>query len=209
MTSLADNLKNKDNLKSNNDVNENINTTQNICLSSKSNKKFYLPKNYAIISNLIKRIIIDDDDEEDDEDNNNKSNKKEVIPLENVSDDILKKIVNFLKIYHNNPYKDFSRPLSSNDISDFVSKEYVDFLNIENEFLYDLTEAANYMDIPPLLELCCAKLATMIKGKSIEEVKNTFEIELTEEEEEIIRNEHKFYIAEQNENNDKSQCKSE
>merc|ERR1719471_2553528 len=31
---------------------------------------------------------------------------------------------------------------------------------------------ANYMDLPSLLHLGCAKIATLIKGKSPEEIKN-------------------------------------
>src|SRR5262249_51624593 len=36
--------------------------------------------------------------------------------------------------------------------------------------LYDLTLAANYMDIPGLLELCAAKIASLIKGAPSDKV---------------------------------------
>lgn len=36
--------------------------------------------------------------------------------------------------------------------------------------------AANYMDIKSLLDLCCAKVASMIKGKTTEEIRKTFNI---------------------------------
>jgi hypothetical protein len=39
------------------------------------------------------------------------------------------------------------------------------FINIPNqEELLELLLAANYLDIKSLIELCCAKVATMIKG---------------------------------------------
>ena len=37
--------------------------------------------------------------------------------------------------------------------------------------------AANFMDIKPLLELTCAKIASVIKGKSPEEIQNIFKME--------------------------------
>ena len=37
--------------------------------------------------------------------------------------------------------------------------------------------AANFMDIKPLLELTCAKIASVIKGKSPEEIQNEFKME--------------------------------
>jgi S-phase kinase-associated protein 1 len=49
--------------------------------------------------------------------------------------------------------------------------------------------AANYLDIKSLIELCCAKVATMIKGKSPEEIRQQFGIvnDFTPEEESQIR----------------------
>ena len=48
--------------------------------------------------------------------------------------------------------------------------------------------------IKPLLDLCCAKIASMIKGKSPEEIRETFGIEndFTPEEEARLREEHKW-----------------
>jgi len=45
--------------------------------------------------------------------------------------------------------------------------------------------AANYLDIKSLLDLGCAKIATLIKGKSPEEIRKTFNIinDFTPEEE--------------------------
>lgn len=40
-----------------------------------------------------------------------------------------------------------------------------EFIDIKNqEELLELLLAANYLDIKSLIELCCAKVATMIKG---------------------------------------------
>ena len=62
--------------------------------------------------------------------------------------------------------------------------------------LFELILAANYMDIKMLLDLSCAKVASMIKGKSPEEIRKTFNIknDFTPEEEAAIREENKCVL---------------
>lgn len=50
------------------------------------------------------------------------------------------------------------------------------------------------MDIKPLLDLCCAKVASMIKGKTPEAIRKTFNIvnDFTPEEEAAIIAENKW-----------------
>ncbi len=69
-----------------------------------------------------------------------------------------------------------------------------DFVNIEQETLFELILAANYMDIKSLLDLTCAKVASMIKGKTPEQIRQTFNIrkDFTEEEEKQIIDENKW-----------------
>lgn len=43
-------------------------------------------------------------------------------------------------------------------------------------FVLPLLQAANFLNIKPLLDLTCAKIATKIKGKSVEEIRKTFNI---------------------------------
>lgn len=61
-----------------------------------------------------------------------------------------------------------------------------------NNELFELTLAANYLDIRPLLDLCCARIASFIKGKSPEEIRKNLNIEMdfTPEEEAQIRAEN-------------------
>ena len=69
-----------------------------------------------------------------------------------------------------------------------------DFVNIEQETLFELILAANYMDIKPLLDLTCASVASLIKGKSPEDIRRTFNIQndFTPEEEAQVREENKW-----------------
>ena len=60
--------------------------------------------------------------------------------------------------------------------------------------LFQLILAANYMDIKSLLDLTCAKVASMLKGKTPEEIQKTFNIvnDFTPEEEAQVREENKW-----------------
>jgi hypothetical protein len=53
------------------------------------------------------------------------------------------------------------------------------------------------MEVTQLLNLCCAHIASTIKGKSIEEVEQEWgDLELTDEEKTQIENEKKFFTME-------------
>nr|CAG8505232.1 1660_t:CDS:2 [Entrophospora candida] len=58
----------------------------------------------------------------------------------------------------------------------------------------EFCKAANYLDIKPLLDLACKTVANMIKSKSPEEIRRTFNIEndFTPEEEEQVRKENEW-----------------
>ena len=45
-----------------------------------------------------------------------------------------------------------------------------DFIDVECERISELILAANYLDISGLLDLACAKIASLIKGKTPEEI---------------------------------------
>jgi S-phase kinase-associated protein 1 len=101
----------------------------------------------------------------------------EVIPLPNVKKVILEKIVTFCTYAKDNPTPEIEKPLRSSNLADVVPQWYAQFVELEQETLFELILAANYMDIKPLLELSCAKVASMIKGKSIPEIRKFFNIE--------------------------------
>lgn len=64
---------------------------------------------------------------------------------------------------------------------------------MDQEVLFELILAANYMDVKALLDLCCAKVASMMKGKTAEQIRKTFNIvnDFTPEEEAAIIAENK------------------
>ncbi|VAH54324.1 unnamed protein product [Triticum turgidum subsp. durum] len=69
-----------------------------------------------------------------------------------------------------------------------------EFVKVDQATLLDLILAANYLNIKGLLDLTCQTVADMIKGKTPEEIRKTFNIknDFTPEEEAEIRRENQW-----------------
>eukprot|EP00246_Nothoceros_aenigmaticus_P014595 TRINITY_DN565_c0_g1_i1.p1 TRINITY_DN565_c0_g1~~TRINITY_DN565_c0_g1_i1.p1 ORF type:complete len:159 (-),score=42.79 TRINITY_DN565_c0_g1_i1:678-1154(-) len=113
------------------------------------------------------------------------------IPLPNVSSKILAKVIEYCK-YHVEAQK-------SSDDKPAVAEDEIktwdqDFVKVDQATLFDLILAANYLNIKNLLDLTCQTVADMIKGKSPEEIRKTFNIknDFTPEEEEEVRRENQW-----------------
>lgn len=139
----------------------------------------------ALIFVLAIIVIIITEDNEDD---------TPEIPLPNVKADVLKKVIEFCEHHKEEPMTEIEKPLKSQQMSEVVQKWYADFVNVEQVLLFELILAANYMDIKPLLDLTCATVASMIKGKTPEEIRTTFNIsnDFSPEEEAQVREENKW-----------------
>ena len=88
--------------------------------------------------------------------------------------------------HRNDNPPEIEKPLRHSNLNELVDAYDAKFIDIENlEDLFDIILAANYLDIKSLLDLSCAKVATLIKGKSPEEIRKTFNIpnDFTPEEE--------------------------
>ncbi|CAG8571743.1 13205_t:CDS:2 [Ambispora leptoticha] len=115
------------------------------------------------------------------------------IPLPNVNEKVLKKVLEWCEhhVKDAQPTNDDDDSRRRNtDIEDWDQK----FLNVEQDMLFEIILAANYLDIKPLLDIGCKTVANMIKGKSPEEIRQTFNIinDFTPEEEEQIRKENEW-----------------
>lgn len=132
----------------------------------------------------------DDDEKEEEEDNKNLME----IPLPNVKSEILRKVIEFCEHYRTEPMSEIEKPLKSANMTDVVQTWYSDFVELEQVVLFELILAANYMDIKPLLDLTCATVASMIKGKSPEDIRATFNItnDFSPEEEAQVREENRW-----------------
>jgi len=117
----------------------------------------------------------------------------EAVPLPNVNAAILKKVIEWAEHHKNDPptaEEDENKEKRTDDISSWDST----FLQVDQGTLFELILAANYLDIKGLLDTTCKTVANMIKGKSPEEIRKTFNIknDFTPSEEEQVRKENEW-----------------
>ena len=152
-----------------------------ITLATMDGETMQVEKDIAMKSVLIRGIVEDSGVEDD-------------VPLPSIKKPILEKVIGYCRHIHQNPPPEIDKPLRSNNLNDVVSDWYADFVNLDQEVLFELILAANFLDIKSLLELACAKVASMIKGMSIQETRKFFNIEndFSPEEEAQIMDENKW-----------------
>ncbi|XP_073278612.1 SKP1-like protein 1A [Primulina huaijiensis] len=118
------------------------------------------------------------------------------IPLPNVTSKILTKVIEYCKRHvQAESEADVADgvTMAADKLPDDVLKKFdTEFVDVDQDTLFDLILAANYLNIRNLLDLTCQTVADMIKGKSPEEVRKLFNIinDYTPEEEEEVRKEN-------------------
>ncbi|KAH3756147.1 cytosolic glycoprotein FP21 [Pelomyxa schiedti] len=109
------------------------------------------------------------------------------IPLPNVTVKILNKVIQYCDYHHKNPSPDDKRDEKERRLDDIAPWD-LEYTKVDQETLFQLILAANYLDIKPLLDLTCKTVALMMKGKTPAEIRKTFNILTpTPEEEEEVR----------------------
>ncbi|KAI9352998.1 putative negative regulator sulfur controller-3 [Zopfochytrium polystomum] len=155
-----------------------------IKLTSSDGQEFAVEKKVADRSVLLKNMLEDVGDADT------------PIPLPNVTAKILKKVIEYCTHHKDDPIV-----VAENDAFDAARKRSDDidewdatYIKVDNEELFEIILAANYLDIKPLLDLGCKTVANMIKGKTAEQIREMFNIEndFTPEEEEQIRRENEW-----------------
>jgi len=118
----------------------------------------------------------------------------QAIPIPNVNEAVLRKVIEWCDHHKSDPIpvadEDSDSRKKSTDIEEWDQK----FMQVDQEMLFEIILAANYLDIKPLLDVGCKTVANMIKGKSPEEIRKTFNIQndFTPEEEDQIRRENEW-----------------
>mmetsp|Transcript_106585 Transcript_106585/g.200755 ORF Transcript_106585/g.200755 Transcript_106585/m.200755 type:complete len:349 (-) Transcript_106585:109-1155(-) len=108
---------------------------------------------------------------------------------------ILKKVLEYCAYHMNVPVSEIQKPLRSTDLRECGASDWdADYVDIPQELLFELVLAANSLNIKSLLDLLCAKVASMIKGKTTEEIRKQFNIvnDFTPEEEARVREENRW-----------------
>ncbi|KAE8818571.1 SKP1-like protein 1B [Hordeum vulgare] len=160
-----------------------------ITLKSSDGEEFDVDKMVAMESVTLRHMI-----EDECADN--------AIPLPNVNSKILSKVIEYCKQHvqaspkpaHSVAADATSAPAAAPAPTEDLKRWDAEFIKIDQATLYDLILAANYLDIKGLLDLTCQTVADMIKGKTPEEIRKTFNIEndFTSEEEAEIRKENQW-----------------
>jgi len=102
------------------------------------------------------------------------SGDDEIIPLPNVNSAILKKVIQWATYHKDDPPAPEDDENREKNLE--ISTWDQDFLKVDQGTLFELILAANYLDIKGLLDVTCKAVASMIKGKTPEEVRRTFNI---------------------------------
>uniref|UniRef100_F6GZT1 SKP1-like protein n=1 Tax=Vitis vinifera TaxID=29760 RepID=F6GZT1_VITVI len=153
-----------------------MSSSRKITLKSSDGEAFDVDEAVALESQTIKHMI-----EDDCADNG--------IPLPNVTSKILSKVIEYCKKHVEAP-----KPEERSGVDEELKAWDADFVKVDQATLFDLILAANYLNIKSLLDLTCQTVADMIKGKTPEEIRKTFNIknDFTPEEEEEVRRENQW-----------------
>ncbi|WVZ65722.1 hypothetical protein U9M48_015038 [Paspalum notatum var. saurae] len=158
-----------------------------LVLYSNDGERFDVPESVARQSGTIRGMI-----EDGCTDNG--------IPLPNVHSSILCKVIEYCKKHveargEGGDGAAAEPTAATNKATEDELKAFdADFVKVDQTTLFDLILAANYMNIKELLDLTCQTVADMIKGKTPEEIRKTFNIknDFTPEEEEEVRRENQW-----------------
>lgn len=85
----------------------------------------------------------------------------EEVPLLDVKAPTLRKIVEYMEHYKDAKPPEIEKPLRSSKMEQVVPEWDAKFVDAPQETLFELILGANYMDIKPLLDLTCAKVASV------------------------------------------------
>lgn len=113
------------------------------------------------------------------------------IPLPNVTSQVLTEVLKYMEHLQDNPLPHTEEDTAKRELTEWEQK----FCSaLDQATLFELILAANYLDSPKLLDVSCKAAAGMIRGKTTEEIRETFHIvnDFTPEEEEQIRKENEW-----------------
>ena len=146
---------------------------EEITLISSDNHPIKVDSKSAQKSLLLKKIISE----------SNKGNEE--LKLNNIRYDILKRIVEYLEYYRNKVPKEIPKPTPSENLNSFLDDwdfKFINNINLDDTF--ELMNGASELSIQSLLDLASSKVASILKSKSIEDIRSLFSTgeELSEKE---------------------------
>lgn len=118
------------------------------------------------------------------------------LPVPNVTGSVLEKIVSYCTYHTDHP--DEGTDEKKDNRSEEVRTWDEEFCKIDQTKIFELILATNFLDILPLMDLLCQNVADNLRGKTPEEIRQTFNIanDFTPEEEEQVRKENSWCESE-------------
>jgi S-phase kinase-associated protein 1 len=138
-------------------------------------QSFLVKRNVVDMSITLKNLLEDTGDDVE----------THVVPLPNVSSATLSKVLEYCK-YHVDAHSE-----------DEKKAWEAEFVKLDQATIFELILASNYLDIKDLIHLLCTTVANLVRGKTPEEIRKTFNIknDFTKEEEELAIRENAWAFA--------------
>ena len=168
---------------------KNKKSNQIIKVLTKDKKQLEISKSAAMRSTLLAKQMEENE------------NPNEPLQLQEVEDKIIDKLWEYLEKVDEIEIKEVEKPLTSNDMKNETDDWSANFVDIPLEDLVNLTKGASYMGIRTLVDLCCAKLASMCMDKSEEEINKNKNNEASKINEKDIEKKEEIILL--NKNSDK------
>lgn len=164
-----------------------------VTLITSDNERFVVDRAVAEKSLMVKNMLANLRADAEANGSDSEDEGADPIPLQNVRSAVLKNILEWCEHYRGAdfPEDDAEDESKRSQALDPWDKQ---FLNVDQEMLYEIILAANYLNIKPLLNAGCKCVAEMIRNKTPEEIRKTFNIvnDFTPEEEAAIRRENEW-----------------
>ncbi|KAJ6852100.1 uncharacterized protein M6B38_256540 [Iris pallida] len=151
---------------------------EKLVLKSSDGEEFVVDVATASMSTTIKNMVDD-------------GCADSAIPLPNVTGGVLAKVIEYCN-KHAEAKAEFCTGFDDNSSNDKLKTWDANFMKVDQNTLFDIMLAANYLSIKGLVDLTCKTVADMMLGKTPDEIRNTFHIvnDYTPEEEAEVRREN-------------------
>ena len=149
-------------------------------LKSKDGKIFEVEEKILKVSEFFKKLLEDF------------PNDTQELNIAEVDSKILSKIIDYLKHYETEKPKEIPKPLPGADLKPLLSEWDYNFITpVPLDDLIELINAANYLNIGDLVNLCSARCAYEMINCPVEEAREKFGI-LPDMPEELMREYDKY-----------------
>eukprot|EP01062_Namystynia_karyoxenos_P008301 TRINITY_DN1291_c0_g1_i4.p1 TRINITY_DN1291_c0_g1~~TRINITY_DN1291_c0_g1_i4.p1 ORF type:complete len:215 (+),score=117.48 TRINITY_DN1291_c0_g1_i4:87-647(+) len=170
---------------------DSVDWSKNVVLDTKDSKKLEVSRDGIKMSRLVHDLLSDSDE-----------GQEMVVPLPEVDAETLQCIWEYLEHYQGQEPEKLEKPLKD-ELKNLVPEwdwKYITTSLLEagdekkHEKLFLTLKGANFMNIEPLRDLCCAAIANMLRGKNEQEILDLFGITepFTPEEEEKLYQEYEW-----------------